>query len=207
MRNLLIAVGLCWAGVCSAATVLIVGDSISAAYGIDKEQGWVALFATEYADKYAGNCSGLLVKNASVSGETTAGGAARLPTLLAEVQPDIVVIELGGNDGLRGLSPQAMENNLRKMVRLSREAGAEPLLFGIYLPPNYGEAYRQLFDQAFVRVAQSEEVPLLPFFLAGVGAVEGMMLDDGIHPNEAGQPLLLDNARPLLEAALEKHCL
>jgi len=203
MRNLLIAVGLCWAGVCSAASVLIVGDSISAAYGIDKEQGWVELFTAEYADK----CDGLLVSNASVSGETTAGGAARLATLLAEVSPDIVVIELGGNDGLRGLSPQAMENNLRRMVRLSRDAGATPLLFGIYLPPNYGDAYRQLFDQAFVRVAQSESVPLLPFFLQGVAAVEGMMLEDGIHPNEAGQPLLLDNARPLLEAALAKYCL
>lgn len=202
MRNLLVAVGLWWAGSCSAATVLIVGDSISAAYGIDKEQGWVALFEAEYAAK----CDGLKVSNASVSGETTAGGAARLPTMLREVKPDIVVIELGGNDGLRGLSPQAMESNLRTMVRLAREAGADPLLFGMYLPPNYGEAYRQMFDRAFTRVAQSESVPLLPFFLDGVGAVDGMMLEDGIHPNERGQPILLNNSRPLLEAALQKHC-
>ncbi|MCC1497686.1 arylesterase [Alcanivorax sp. 1008] len=202
MRNLLVAVGLWWAGSCYAATVLIVGDSISAAYGIDKEQGWVALFEAEYAAK----CDGLKVSNASVSGETTAGGAARLPAILRDVEPDIVVIELGGNDGLRGLSPQAMEGNLRTMVRLSRQAGAQPLLFGMYLPPNYGEAYRQMFDQAFTRVAKSESVALLPFFLDGVGAVDGLMLEDGIHPNAKGQPILLNNARPLLEAALEKHC-
>lgn len=202
MRNLLVAVGLWWAGTCSAATVLIVGDSISAAYGIDKEQGWVALFGREYL----GQCPGLKVNNASVSGETTAGGAARLPALLRDVQPDIVVIELGGNDGLRGLSPQAMENNLRRMVTLSREAGAAPLLFGMYLPPNYGESYRRLFEKAFERVAASEKVPLLPFFLDGVGAVDGMMLDDGIHPNAVAQPRLLDNARPLLDPALKKAC-
>jgi acyl-CoA thioesterase I len=202
MRHLLVAVGLWWAGTCSAATVLIVGDSISAAYGIDKEQGWVALFEAQYG----GQCANLQVSNASVSGETTAGGAARLPALLRDVAPDIVVIELGGNDGLRGLSPQAMENNLRRMVVLSREAGAQPLLFGMYLPPNYGEGYRRLFDQAFVRVAESESVPLLPFFLEGVGAVEGMMLDDSIHPNAAAQHRLLDNARPLLEGALSPYC-
>lgn len=182
--------------------MLIVGDSISAAYGIDKEQGWVALFEREYL----GQCPGLKVNNASVSGETTAGGAARLPALLRDVQPDVVVIELGGNDGLRGLSPQAMENNLRRMVALAREAGAEPLLFGMYLPPNYGESYRRLFEKAFARVATSEKVPLLPFFLDGVGAVDGMMLDDGIHPNAAAQPRLLDNARPLLAPVLEKGC-
>ncbi len=182
--------------------MLVVGDSISAAYGIDKEQGWVALFERQYLDQ----CPGLKVNNASVSGETSAGGAARLPTLLREVQPDIVVIELGGNDGLRGLSPQAMENNLRRMVKLSREAGAAPLLFGMYLPPNYGESYRRLFGNAFERVADSEEVPLLPFFLDGVGAVDGMMLDDGIHPNAAAQPRLLDNARSLLDPALKKAC-
>jgi acyl-CoA thioesterase I len=138
MRHLLLAVGLWWAGIgsLSAATVLIVGDSISAAYGIDKEQGWVALFEARYASQ----CEGLRVSNASVSGDTSAGGAARLPALLRDIRPDIVVIELGGNDGLRGLSPQAMEQNLRRMVTLSREAGAVPLLFGMYLPPNYGAA-------------------------------------------------------------------
>ncbi len=182
--------------------MLVVGDSISAAYGIDKEQGWVALFEREYIDQ----CPGLIVNNASVSGETSAGGAARLPALLDKVQPDIVVIELGGNDGLRGLAPQAMENNLRRMVTLSREADAVPLLFGMYLPPNYGESYRRLFEKAFERVASSEEVPLLPFFLDGVGAVDGMMLDDGIHPNAVAQSRLLDNARSLLEPALKKVC-
>ncbi|MFN3713385.1 MAG: arylesterase [Alcanivoracaceae bacterium] len=204
MRHLLLAVGLWWAGTGSlfAATVLIVGDSISAAYGIDKEQGWVALFEAQYVP----HCEGLRVSNASVSGDTTAGGAARLPALLRDMKPDIVVIELGGNDGLRGLSPQAMEQNLRRMVTLSREAGAVPLLFGMYLPPNYGAAYRGLFEAAFVRVAQEQAVPLLPFFLDGVGAVEGMMLDDGIHPNAAAQPRLLENARPLLEQALQPFC-
>ncbi|PKM22485.1 MAG: arylesterase [Gammaproteobacteria bacterium HGW-Gammaproteobacteria-14] len=202
MRNLLVAIGLWWAGTCGAATVLIVGDSISAAYGIDKEQGWVALFENEYQAQ----CENLRVSNASVSGETSAGGAARLPTLLREVQPDIVVIELGGNDGLRGLSPQVMARNLERMVQLSKQAGATPLLFGMYLPPNYGEAYVRLFTQAFIDVAASENVPLLPFFLEGVGAVDGMMLDDGIHPNAQAQGRLLDNARPFLDAALAPYC-
>lgn len=203
MRSFLFTLLLLASTVASATTVLIVGDSISAAYGIDKEQGWVALFEQEFAPK----CAGLRVSNASVSGETSAGGAARLPALLREQQPAVVVIELGGNDGLRGLSPQALEANLRRMVQLSREAGAIPLLFGMYLPPNYGDSYRRLFDQAFERVAASESVSFLPFFLEGVGAVDGMMQADGIHPNAGAQSRLLDNARPLLAAALKEHCL
>lgn len=186
----------------SGVTVLVLGDSISAAYGIDKADGWVALFEQQYQPQ----CPGLKVINASVSGEISAGGRARLAALLAQHQPQIVVIELGGNDGLRGLSPQSLEQNLRTMVTLSREAGATPLLLGMYLPPNYGVAYRQLFEATFTRVADSEQVPLVPFFLDQVGGVDALMQSDGLHPTAAAQPQLLDNAMTILEPALMEHC-
>lgn len=188
--------------VSAAPAVLILGDSISAAYGVDKAAGWVALLE----QRYQAQCPGLEVINASVSGEISAGGRQRLPALLAEHQPQIVVIELGGNDGLRGLSPQSLEQNLRAMVKLSRAAGATPLLLGMYLPPNYGDAYRQLFDAAFSRVADTEQVPLVPFFLDQVGGVDALMQPDGLHPTAAAQPQLLDNALTVLAPALRAHC-
>lgn len=170
--------------------MLIVGDSISAAYGIDKQQGWVSLLQQRLDDK----CPGWTVNNASVSGETSAGGLARLPSLLERYQPDLVVLELGGNDGLRGQPPARMRDNLIRMIELSRDAGAEVLLFGMRIPPNYGEAYNRLFEQAFVEATEQTGARLLPFFLDGVAAEEDMMLDDGIHPSAQGQPVLLENA-------------
>lgn len=181
---------LCWAPLSLAQSMLIVGDSISAAYGIDKQQGWVSLLQQRLDDK----CPGWTVNNASVSGETSAGGLARLPSLLERYQPDLVVLELGGNDGLRGQPPARMRDNLIRMIELSRDAGAEVLLFGMRIPPNYGEAYNRLFEQAFVEATEQTGARLLPFFLDGVAAEEDMMLDDGIHPSAQGQPVLLENA-------------
>lgn len=183
----------------SARNILLVGDSISAAFGLEIDQGWVRLLEQRLAAEdlpYA-------VVNASVSGDTTAGGLARLPALLAEVKPELVVIELGGNDGLRALPVINMQQNLSAMVELSREAGAEVILLGMRIPPNYGPRYSNAFEQAFVAVAEEHDVALVPFLLEGVGGVKGMMQSDGVHPTAAAQPLLLDNAWPAIKQALE----
>ena len=193
---------LLWLGApASANGIVVLGDSISAAYGIDKQQGWVALLQ----DRLDGQCPGIEVNNASVSGETTAGGLSRLPPLLSP-PPRLVVIELGGNDGLRGLSPQAMEQNLRRMIESSREAGATVLLLGMLLPANYGEQYVNLFRQTFARVAADTGVAFVPFFLESVAQQAELMQDDGIHPTAAAQPVLLENAWPKLWPLIREHC-
>ncbi|MGH8493853.1 MAG: arylesterase [Moraxellaceae bacterium] len=184
-----------------AATILVFGDSISAAYGLEVEQGWVRLLQQKLDKSAPGKH---LVVNGSLSGETTAGGKARLPALLKKHKPDIVVLELGGNDGLRGQAPAAMSANLKKMITDSRAAGASVLLFGMKIPPNYGRAYTQAFEQVFVTVAKAEKVPLLPFFLEGIGGHPELVQADGIHPIAKAQPILLSNAWPLLEKALKK---
>ncbi|MGB1221377.1 MAG: arylesterase [Alcanivoracaceae bacterium] len=185
-----------------AQGVLVLGDSISAAYGIDKEQGWVALLQSRLDE----HCSGVAVNNASVSGETTAGGRVRLPALLEQHQPELLIIELGGNDGLRGLSPVAMEENLVQMVDAARAANVPVLLLGMYLPANYGEAYLKLFADVFQRVAREQGVPLVPFFLEGVGDTPDLMQDDGVHPVADAQPILLENAWPAIVPLLPPRC-
>ncbi|WPC07044.1 arylesterase [Pseudomonas benzenivorans] len=181
-----------------AETVLVVGDSISAAFGLDTRQGWVALLEQRLAQQgYAHR-----VVNASLSGDTSAGGAARLPGLLAEHRPSLVIVELGGNDGLRGQPPGQLQQNLAAMVRQSQETGAKVLLLGMRLPPNYGKRYTDAFAGVFTSVAEELEVPLVPFFLEGVGGVPGMMQDDGIHPTADAQPILLGNVWPLLQPLL-----
>lgn len=193
---LLIALALHSATAVGAGGILILGDSISAAYGIDKAQGWVALMEQRLAQQ----CPGVEVTNASVSGETTAGGLHRLPELLAQWRPQVVVIELGGNDGLRGLPPAHMAANLARMVQLARAAEARPILLGMKIPPNYGPVYQQRFERAFARVAVDEKLPFVEFFLAGVGGDPNFIQADGIHPNAAAQPQLLKNAwTPLVE--------
>lgn len=177
----------------SATSLLILGDSISAAYGMEKSQGWVHLFEQNLAD----HCSNTRVINASVSGETSAGGKSRLPELLATHKPDIVVIELGGNDGLRGLSPLAMGKNLEAMITLSRDSGATPVLFGMRIPPNYGPQYTRLFEQQFQQVAEQQSVPFMRFFLEGI-MEHGGFQQDGIHPVPSAQSLLLSNAESVL---------
>ncbi len=176
-----------------AQSVLILGDSISAAYGMEKSEGWVHRFE----QKLMPYCSNSRVINASVSGETTAGGKARLPTLLDTHKPDIVVIELGGNDGLRGLSPIAMRRNLEAMITLARDNGATPVLLGMRIPPNYGPQYTQLFEQQFKQVASQQAVPFMPFFLEGI-LENGGFQEDGIHPTIEAQTLLLRNAETVL---------
>lgn len=177
---------------------MVVGDSLSAAYGIREDAGWVALLqARLHNADYPHR-----VVNASITGDTTAGALARLPAALKLHQPSLVVLELGGNDGLRGLSLKAMRENLTELVRLSRDAGAKVLLLGMQLPPNYGVAYTTRFERVYHRVAESKQVALVPFFLEGVAETLEMMQDDGIHPGEAAQPKMLANVWPTLEPLL-----
>ncbi|MCJ1884387.1 arylesterase [Pseudomonas sp. LA21] len=182
----------------AAQTLLVVGDSISAGLGLDTSQGWVSLLDKRLKEQ------GFAYKvvNASISGDTSAGGLARLPALLSEQKPKLVVIELGGNDGLRGMAPAQLQQNLSGMVEQSRKAGAQVLLLGMKLPPNYGQRYTDAFARVFEAVAQEQKIVLVPFFLDGVGGVPGMMQADGIHPAVAAQPKLLDNLWPALKPLL-----
>lgn len=182
----------------AAQTLLVVGDSISAGLGLDTSQGWVSLL--EQRLKQQG--FDYRVVNASISGDTTAGGLARLPALLSEQKPTLVVIELGGNDGLRGMAPAQLQQNLASMVERSRAAGAKVLLLGMRLPPNYGQRYTDAFAKVFETVAQQQSVAMVPFFLEGVGGVPAMMQADGIHPATVAQPKLLDNVWPALKPLL-----
>lgn len=184
-----------------AQNILLVGDSISAAFGLEIQQGWVTLLEQRLAEQGYPHS----VVNASVSGDTTAGGLARLPALLEQHQPVLVVIELGGNDGLRALPVSNMQQNLSAMVALASEAGADVILLGMRIPPNYGPRYSDAFEKAFVNVAEEHDVPLLPFLLEGVGGVQNLMQSDGVHPTAAAQPLLLDNAWPVIRQWLDNH--
>nr|WP_295803316.1 arylesterase [uncultured Microbulbifer sp.] len=180
-------------------TLVILGDSISAAYGIDEQAGWVQLLRNRLAEQ------GLDVEvvNASVSGETSSGGLARLPRLLSEHSPKWLVVELGGNDGLRGYPPRALQGNLQRMIQLAQEQGVEVLLLGMQMPPNYGKAYTRAFAAVYPTVAEAEQVPLVRFFLEPVALVEGAMQQDGIHPTAKAQPALLEHVWPCLESILK----
>lgn len=181
-----------------AGTLLVVGDSISAAFGMDTRQGWVALLEKRLDEQGFDH----QVVNASISGDTSAGGAARLPALLAEHQPELVIIELGGNDGLRGQPPAQLQQNLAAMVQASQQKGAKVLILGMQLPPNYGVRYTTAFAEVFPRVAGEFDVPLVPFVLEGIGGVPALMQADGIHPTAEAQPKLLENVWPTLKPLL-----
>lgn len=181
-------------GAARADTILVMGDSLSSAYGIDPQAGWVTLLEKRLGSEHE-------VVNASISGETTSGGSARLPEVLGQYHPDIVLLELGGNDGLRGLSPQQMQVNLAKMIERSQKENAKVLLLGIEVPPNYGPAYTDAFRDVFTQLANDYQVPLLPFLLEGVD-LDTMLQDDGIHPTAEAQPIILDNVWSKLEPML-----
>ncbi len=189
---------LCWVQGALGGTVLVVGDSISAAFGLETSQGWVHMLQ-QRLDSEAPEYQ---VVNASISGDTTVGGRSRLPTLLDEHAPAIVILELGGNDGLRGQSPVQLKQNLAAMVEQSQEVGARVVLLGMRMPPNLGQRYTTAFAKAFDSLAAEQELPYVPFFLEGVGGVAQMMQADGIHPTAAAQQRLLDNLWPVLEPLL-----
>ena len=177
-------------------TVLVMGDSLSAAYGIEREEGWVYLLS----ERLEGEAH---VINASISGETTSGGAQRFIDILGQRQPDIVLLELGGNDGLRGLPPSQMQANLATMIEQSQDAGAQVLLLGIDIPPNYGQAYRDAFTGVYLSLAEEYDVALVPFLLEDVALDNTLMQNDGIHPTADAQSIILDNVWPALEPLLE----
>ncbi|NUF16023.1 arylesterase [Acinetobacter lactucae] len=183
----------------SAKTILILGDSISAGYGIDPKQGWVQLLQKRLDQQYPKQHK---VVNASVSGETTSGALARLPKLLQTYKPNVIVIELGGNDGLRGQPLQMIQKNLDQLIQLSKKQKAQVILFGMKIPPNYGTAYSKAFENNYKVVSQKYQVKLLPFFLDGVAGQKYLMQNDLIHPNAQAQSKLLNLAYPYIKGAL-----
>jgi len=180
-------------------TLLIMGDSLSAAYGVQTEEAWVALLRQRLDER---GFSDWKVVNASISGETTDGGLRRLPDLLDRHQPAIVMIELGGNDGLRGFPPPVIRQNIARMIEQSREIDADILLVGMQIPPNYGKPYTEAFASIFPELAERFETELVPFFLAEIFDQDGMMQSDDIHPTAEAQGQLLDNVWPVLKPML-----
>jgi acyl-CoA thioesterase-1 len=168
-------------------TILVLGDSISAGFGIDKQQGWVALLEKSLILKHPQYA----LINASISGETTSGGVNRLKSILDKHQPSLVILELGGNDGLRGTPVKLMTQNLTTMIKLSQEAGAKVLLLGMRIPPNYGQRYSELFAKQYQQLATDLNIALVPFLLNGIAGETGMMQADGIHPTQNAQPIMM----------------
>ena len=188
------------AGGAESPTVLVFGDSLSAGFGIDVDQSWTTLLQhrlDEQGYEYR-------VINASISGETTEGGAARIESALDNFDPALIILQLGGNDGLRGFPPTRMQENLDKIIRTSKDYGAAVVLLGIRIPMNYGQRYRTAFESVYREVAAELDVPWIEFFMEGVALNDNLMQSDGIHPNAAAQPILLDNAWPIISEALLK---
>ncbi|MCG6965117.1 MAG: arylesterase [Chromatiaceae bacterium] len=185
----------------TTARILVLGDSLSAAYGIDKQRGWVALLQ-QRLDRLG---EGYAVVNASISGDTTRGGLSRLSAVMQRERPTIVIIQLGANDGLRGFDPELTRANLRQMIEQVRAAGAAILLLGVKLPANYGKAYGEKFHHIYLDLAREQQVTLVPFFLEGVAETRELMQPDGIHPGVDAQPRILDNVWTGLEPLLKSR--
>ena len=180
--------------------LLILGDSLSAGYGMDREKSWVNLLDIRFKeDGYS-----YRILNSSISGDTTQGGLSRLPRLIDRYQPEIVIIELGANDGLRGIDPGITRENMTDMIRQSQAVGAQVLLAGIKLPPNYGSDYLQQFESIYTDLASEFGTLLVPFFMEGIAFRPDLLQADTIHPNEKGQPVLLDNVWKVLQPALAR---
>ncbi len=188
-------IGTAYSASAHAASVLVVGDSLSAAYGLEESEGWVALAKEELHADYPT----IEIVNASISGDTTEGALRRLPAALARFNPDVVIIELGGNDGLRGYPIKNIERNLVKLAQLAKQADAQVLILGMRIPSNYGPAYTEKFAQSFANAANESQSELVPFFLEPIALDTSYFLPDGIHPNAEAQPLLVE---PVLEKLL-----
>ena len=176
-------------------TLLIVGDSLSAGYGLAQQHSWPTLLQQTLTEKK----SGWQIENASISGETSGGALARLPALLQQYKPDAVLIEIGGNDGLRGFPVNRLQQNLEQLIELSKKAGATPVLMQIRIPPNYGPRYTEQFVSVYAAVAAKHQVKLWPFFMDTVAVKPELMQADGIHPNQAAQPIIRDFMLPFIE--------
>ena len=174
--------------------ILIVGDSLSAGYGLNQDTGWVYLLTQQLANTHPN----WEIINASISGDTTSGGLRRLPPLLKKYHPEIIIIELGGNDGLRGFMPNITYMNLENMIKMSLKENSKVILSGIHLPPNYGQRYDKAFYSNYLKLSSQYQIPLIPFILENVGTKKELMQADGIHANEKGQPVILKNVLPYL---------
>lgn len=200
MPRFLLMILLLVSSVTHANTVLILGDSLSAGYRMSIDQAWPTLLA----EKWQQEGRQIEVINASVSGDTTQGGLQRLPPLLERHKPSLVVLELGGNDGLRGLPPPLIERNLKALIALADDSGAQVVLTNIRLPPNYGRRYLQQFEPIFGNLAEAYQLPLLPFFVSPLIGENGMMMDDGIHPTASAQPLIARQVHEFLTPYLSR---
>jgi acyl-CoA thioesterase-1 len=185
----------------AAPTIVVFGDSLSAGYGVDIDQTWVALLQTRLESQGYEH----RVINASISGETTQGGETRIVQALENFSPDLVVLELGGNDGLRGFPAEVIKENIGAIIDASRENGASIVILGIRIPTNYGARYTEAFEGIYRELAEEYDVPWIEFFMEGVALNAELMQDDGIHPNTEAQPILLDNAWPIIRDALNDH--
>lgn len=201
-----IAFAFCWlqltsvtASAAQLPVILVVGDSLSAEYGLRRDSGWVALLDQRLREKN----KKYLLQNASVSGDTTSGGLSRLPAALAAQQPAIVIIELGSNDALRGLALSMTKNNLDAMIQLSQQAGAQVLLLGMQIPPNYGRRYTEQFRLSFHQLAADRQTKLVPFLLEGIAQDPSLFQADGIHPNETAQNTIANNVWAELQPMLD----
>ena len=181
--------------------VLVFGDSLSAGYGIDVDLSWPSLLQSRLASSGYEH----RVVNASISGETTEGGATRIQTTLEKFEPDLVILELGGNDGLRGFPAERMRANLRKIIETAQANGAAVVLLGIRIPTNYGSRYTQAFENVYRELAQQLDVPWIEFFMEGIALNRDLMQDDGIHPTAEAQSMLLENAWPIISQALDNR--
>jgi acyl-CoA thioesterase-1 len=179
-------------------TILVMGDSLSAGYGIDIEKSWVSLLEKELTKQ-----KDIQIINASVSGETSSGGNTRLPALLNEHQPHVVILELGGNDALRGQPLKLLEKNLQSMIDASKKHNAKVLLAGMQIPPNYGARYSNQFKELYPTLAEKNDIALVPFLLEGIGGNAELMQRDGIHPTAEAQPIIVNNVLPELLSVLE----
>ncbi len=180
-------------------TILIFGDSLSAGYGIDVDQSWVALLQKRLEEAGYEH----RVVNASISGETTAGGAARIDSAIGTFSPELIILELGANDGLRGFPAANIRSNIETIARRARDSGANVVLLGIRIPTNYGARYTRSFEAVFSEVAADLEIRWIEFFMDGIALNDELLQEDRIHPNAAAQPLLLDNAWPIIRATLD----
>lgn len=201
LRYPFVTVLLLWFSLAGAetATILVIGDSLSVGYGIELSQGWVSLLERRLAEEKLP----YRVVNASVSGDVSSSGLTRLPAALERYHPTVVILELGGNDGLQGLPLRQLEQNLAAMIERSRQAGAQVVLAGMRIPPNYGPRYSQGFQAVFEHLAKRYDIPLIPFLLEGVGGHPELMQSDGVHPRAEAQPKMLENVWVVLKPLLQ----
>jgi len=194
----LLLIIVCGASAANPPTVLVIGDSLSAGYGIDVDQSWTTLLQSRLQSQGYEH----RVVNASITGDTTEGGASRIAAALENFGPDLVILELGGNDGLRGIPPDTMKDNLRSIIETSQQSGASVIMLGIRIPTNYGQRYTSAFEGVYRELAEQLQIPWIEFFMEAVALDETLMQADGIHPNAKAQPILLDNAWPIVSQAL-----